>query len=47
VPAQTHNVLGYTECTLTIRNAWVDHPDRAPAETGCLAGLRITFPAPD
>lgn len=46
VPAQTHNVLGFTECTLAIRNAWVDHPEAPPADTSCLATLKVTFSAP-
>jgi pimeloyl-ACP methyl ester carboxylesterase len=45
VPAQTHNVLGFTQCTLTIRNAWLDNPQAAPADTSCLATLTISFPA--
>ena len=46
VPAQTHNVLGFTECAIAIRNAWVDHPETPPADTSCLATLRISFPTP-
>lgn len=46
VPAQTHNVLGSTECTLFIRNAWVDHPEATPADTSCLSSLKVLFPAP-
>jgi len=44
VPAQTHNVLGFTECTLAIRNAWVDAPEAPPADMSCLATLNISFP---
>jgi TAP-like protein len=46
VPAQTHNVLGFTECAIAIRNAWVDHPEAPPADTTCLETLKISFPAP-
>jgi pimeloyl-ACP methyl ester carboxylesterase len=46
VPAQTHNVLGFTECAIAIRNAWVDHPEAPPADTSCLATLKISFSAP-
>ena len=46
VPAQTHNVLGFTECSLAIRNAWVDDPEAPPADLSCLANLKISFPAP-
>jgi pimeloyl-ACP methyl ester carboxylesterase len=45
VPAQTHNVIGFTECAIAIRNAWVDHPEAPPAETSCLDSLKITFSA--
>ena len=46
VPAQTHNVIGFTECAMAIRNAWVDHPEAPPADTSCLATLEISFSAP-
>jgi pimeloyl-ACP methyl ester carboxylesterase len=46
VPAQTHNVLGFTECVLAIRNAWLDHPEAPPADTSCLDTLKLSFPAP-
>jgi pimeloyl-ACP methyl ester carboxylesterase len=46
VPAQTHNVIGFTECAIAIRNAWVDHPEAPPADTSCLDSLKITFSAP-
>jgi pimeloyl-ACP methyl ester carboxylesterase len=45
VPAQTHNVIGFTECAIAIRNAWVDHPEAPPADTSCLDSLKITFSA--
>jgi pimeloyl-ACP methyl ester carboxylesterase len=38
VPHQTHNTLGYDDCPISLRNAWVDHPDGAPP-TGCLATM--------
>jgi len=46
VPAQTHNVLGFTECVIAIRNAWVEAPDAPPTDTSCLGTLKITFPSP-
>jgi pimeloyl-ACP methyl ester carboxylesterase len=42
VPGQTHNVLGFTECTLDIRNAFINDPETRP-DTGCLGDLAITF----
>jgi pimeloyl-ACP methyl ester carboxylesterase len=42
VPAQTHNVLGFTECTLAIRNQWINDPNGAP-DTACLDDLSIAF----
>jgi hypothetical protein len=46
VTAQTYNVLGFSDCALTIRNAWVDRPDAPPADTSCLAVLTISFAEP-
>jgi len=46
VPAQTHNVIGFTECAIAIRNAWVDHPEAPPADTSCVDSLKITFSPP-
>jgi pimeloyl-ACP methyl ester carboxylesterase len=46
VPAQTHNVIGFTECAIAIRNAWVDDPEAPPADTSCLASLKVTFSPP-
>ena len=43
VPGQTHNVLGFGECAVTIRNAWIDHPSSAPSDTGCLRDLTVRF----
>ena len=42
VPGQTHNVLGFTECTLDIRNAFINDPEARP-DTGCLEDLAISF----
>lgn len=42
VPGQTHNVLGFSDCTLAIRNAWIDEPGARP-DTACLEELTITF----
>jgi pimeloyl-ACP methyl ester carboxylesterase len=39
VPNQSYNTLGYTECPRAIRNAWVDAPTAAPADTSCLAAI--------
>ncbi len=41
-PGQTHNVLGFSDCTLAIRNAWIDEPGARP-DTACLEELTITF----
>lgn len=46
VPAQTHNVIGFAECAIAIRNSWVDRPEASPADTSCLDSLKVTFPAP-
>lgn len=35
IPWQTHNVLGGSQCAISIRNAWINAPTRPPA-TGCL-----------
>jgi pimeloyl-ACP methyl ester carboxylesterase len=47
VPAQTHNVIGFADCAITIRNAWVDRPDAPPADTSCLGTLTISFSEPN
>lgn len=46
VPAQTHNVLGFSDCALAIRNAWVDDPEAPPADASCLDSLTISFSGP-
>lgn len=38
VPGQTHNVLGYDECPIAIRNAWIDAPGSPPA-SDCVAAV--------
>jgi pimeloyl-ACP methyl ester carboxylesterase len=43
VPTQTHNVIGFADCVVAIRNAWVDRPDAPPADTSCLATLTTSF----
>ena len=43
VPGQTHNVMGYDECPIQIRNAWVLHPGSPPADTSCLSTMHTTF----
>jgi pimeloyl-ACP methyl ester carboxylesterase len=42
IPKQTHNVMGFGECQIEIRNAWVQHPEAPPADTSCLDDLRAT-----
>lgn len=39
VPNQSYNVLGYTDCALAIRNAWIDQPTVAPADPSCLGQI--------
>lgn len=39
IPNQSYNALGYTECPRAIRNAWIDAPTAAPADTSCLAAI--------
>jgi len=40
---QTHNVMGFTDCSVEMRNAWLDDPMNPPPDTSCLASLRPTF----
>jgi len=42
-PTLNHNVIGYADCAIAVRNAWVDRPDAPPADTGCLSGLKPAF----
>jgi len=39
IPNQSYNVLGYTECPRTIRNAWLDLPSGPPPDTTCLGHI--------
>jgi pimeloyl-ACP methyl ester carboxylesterase len=39
IPNQSYNVLGWTECPRSIRNAWIDAPNAPPADTSCLATI--------
>jgi hypothetical protein len=39
VPNQSYNSLGYNECAVRIRNAWVDAPTSPPADTSCLSAI--------
>jgi pimeloyl-ACP methyl ester carboxylesterase len=43
VPGQTHNVMGFTDCSITMRNAWLDDPSKPPPDTGCLSALHPVF----
>lgn len=43
IPGQGHNVLGTGDCAVSIRNAWVAHPESPPDATGCLASLSVSF----
>jgi pimeloyl-ACP methyl ester carboxylesterase len=43
IPGQGHNVLGTGDCAVSIRNAWVDHPESPPETTGCLDALSVRF----
>ncbi len=40
VPGASHNALGYSDCPISIRNAWIDDPSAPPSDTGCLAQLK-------
>jgi hypothetical protein len=39
IPNYSSNVLGILECVRSIRNAWVDAPTSAPADTSCLTSI--------
>ena len=39
VPGQTHNVMGFTDCSIAMRNAWLDDPAKPPPDTSSLARL--------
>ena len=40
VPGQTHNAIGFDDCPIMIRNAWVDQPTSPPL-TDCLMTLPV------
>lgn len=43
VPAQTHNVLGYSQCVIDIRNKWRRQPTSPPEVDGCASTPPLTF----
>jgi pimeloyl-ACP methyl ester carboxylesterase len=43
VPGSTHNALGFSDCPIGIRNAWVQDPTGPPRDTSCLHKLRVSF----
>ncbi|MFI5100262.1 MAG: alpha/beta fold hydrolase [Actinomycetes bacterium] len=46
VPGQTHNAMGFNDCPIALRNAWVDEPTNPPP-TDCLASVpAIPFSTP-
>jgi len=42
-PNNTHNTLGYDECALAVRNAWINTPDDAPDPALCATPQTLTF----
>ena len=46
IPNQSYNALGFTECRLAIRNAWVDAPTSPAADTSCLGQIPAIKLAP-
>ena len=42
-PNNTHNTLGYDECGLAVRNAWVVMPSNAPDPALCTKRPSLTF----
>ncbi len=46
IPGQTHNALGFNDCPIEIRNAWVQHPESPPVDTACLKKLGVRFLGP-
>jgi pimeloyl-ACP methyl ester carboxylesterase len=44
IPTQTHNVMGFDECPIQIRNAWIEHPEAPPPLTDCLPNMPADFP---
>lgn len=43
VPNWGFNPVGDIECAIAIRNAWLDAPSSAPADSSCLSRLRLKF----
>lgn len=43
VPNNTHNTLGYNECAVSIRNAWVNTPNVTPDPALCAIPPGLTF----
>jgi len=43
VQGQSHNVMGFSDCTIEIRNAWIVDPASPPEDAGCLTELRTVF----
>jgi pimeloyl-ACP methyl ester carboxylesterase len=39
IPNQSYNALGFLECPVAIRNAWIDAPTQPPADISCLSGI--------
>jgi hypothetical protein len=46
IPNQSYNALGYDECPVSIRNAWIDAPTAPPAKTSCLGQIPAISLAP-
>jgi pimeloyl-ACP methyl ester carboxylesterase len=43
IPGQTHNVLGFNDCVIGIRNQWTFAPTRPPESRTCTDTPAITF----
>jgi hypothetical protein len=43
IPGQTHNALGFSDCPIGIRNAWIRNTTSPPADTSCLSEMGIVF----
>ena len=39
IPNQSYNALGFLECPIALRNAWIDAPTSPPADTSCLSRI--------
>jgi pimeloyl-ACP methyl ester carboxylesterase len=39
IPNQSYNALGFSDCPLAIRNAWIDAPTARPPDTSCLGQI--------